>query len=573
MKVRKSKISLRITIAVIGLLLLSDIAIGYTAFTMAKKSLLKQIQNNATNTAKCIAASISGADLAEIKAGDEADGGTDKYNSILDELTLFLENSGVEYCYTIGLNDAGVPVFLVDSDPDEPGLPGDDFGDDSEVVMNAFAGETTVNDEPYTDEWGVHLSAYAPVMNEGDVAGLAVVDLDYGWVNEQSSGIAKSIIIICVIVFLVGVAGLVVMSLLLSKGFNTLNNKVIDLSTGDGDLTKKIEIATGDEFEVIADNMNNFIATIKELVSNVADASTALRESGADLNSTIEGNVEAVIGMNESINRISDNMQDCSSAGAEVSAELNSTVGNVERFLERIKEIEKLCSEENAVANETRKEAAIHKKKSIEEIEKIQQEMAVALEAAKNIEQVKEIAVKINEIAGQTKMLSLNAQIEAARAGEMGKGFAVVATEVNRLSTAISEAVADMDVISREAVDSVDTLLRCSSDMSAFISENVVGDYDSFVELGEKYGVSTETVKNNMIELKKSSEDIVSVIDAIDESVASMAHAIADSANEVSELARTSKDMSDNMSSIKEISNMNEVQSNDLKDTVGQYRY
>ena len=329
MKVRKSKISLKITIGVIALLLISDIAIGVASYIRAKQSLVSQIKDNASNIVKCVAGSVDGASLAEIKEGDEADGGTEAYNKVLETLSMYLKNSGVEYCYTIGLNSEGVPVFLVDSDPEEPGLPGEEFGDDSDDVMNAFAGETTVNKEPYEDEWGVHLSAYSPVMNEGEVAGLAVVDVSLDWINKQTSGIAKMIIIICVIVFIIGVIGLMIMNLLLSRGFNTLNDKVMELTSGNGDLTREIDITSGDEFEVIAGNMNTFINQIKSLVSNVATASNALESSGTELNNTIEGNFEAVVDMNDSISKISSNMQECSATSDVVSNELNNTTSNM----------------------------------------------------------------------------------------------------------------------------------------------------------------------------------------------------------------------------------------------------
>ena len=86
------------------------------------------------------------------------------------------------------------------------------------------------------------------------------------------------------------------------------------------------------------------------------------------------------------------------------------------------------------------------------------------------VDRVGDIIAVIEEISGQTNLLSLNASIEAARAGEAGKGFAVVADEIRVLSDNTNKELNNIkDIISKL----VEECAECVKASAAVVENNV----------------------------------------------------------------------------------------------------
>ncbi|WP_420238528.1 PAS domain S-box protein [Telmatobacter bradus] len=83
----------------------------------------------------------------------------------------------------------------------------------------------------------------------------------------------------------------------------------------------------------------------------------------------------------------------------------------------------------------------------------------------------------IHDIAGRVNMLALNATIEAARAGEAGRGFAVVAGEVKNLSDQTAKAtseigneIANVQKTSEHVVSTIQDTVEAVSQVRSYVS-------------------------------------------------------------------------------------------------------
>ncbi|MDR4890132.1 methyl-accepting chemotaxis protein [Fredinandcohnia sp. QZ13] len=158
-------------------------------------------------------------------------------------------------------------------------------------------------------------------------------------------------------------------------------------------------------------------------------------------------------------------------------------------------------------------ETSIQQMNSIHEKMKQSHAMVVGLDNKTN--EITKLVNVIQEIAGQTNLLALNAAIEAARAGEHGKGFAVVADEVRKLAEQVGKSVAEITVIVKDIQTE---------------SKQVVQSLDDGYQSVEEGTSQIQTTGETFNDLKRKIDDISTQF----ESMSSSLYGILDDTREIS---------------------------------------
>jgi methyl-accepting chemotaxis protein len=241
-------------------------------------------------------------------------------------------------------------------------------------------------------------------------------------------------------------------------------------ATAAGDLRVRSRLASRDEFGAMA-------ATLDRMGDQLQGTMGAILKG-----------VQQVAGGARQLSAAADQM---AAATGAIARSAQAQEAGAERTAAAITELSASISEVATGAQETRKrleEAQAAVARGAGAGSDTTQAMAGIIRTAGDISKA---IVVIQEIAGQTNLLSLNAAIEAAKAGEQGKGFAVVAEEVRKLAERSAQAAKEVDQLIQEARAAVD---RGGVTVAATVHslETIHANLDAFGQLAGHIAHATE---------------------------------------------------------------------------------
>lgn len=349
-------------------------------------------------------------------------------------------------------------------------------------------------------------------------------------------------------------------------GTGLLQEALMDIVQGKGDLTQRLDETTGDESAEIAHLFNRFIGNIQKLMRGLTQNAHTLSESSKNLSQIstylassseeVTAQAKQVAGSSASASKDVDEIAETVKA---VTASVTSISANATQMSSNMKQVSNAISEMTEAITDISKNAYV-----ASDISSRAQELALnAAQTMKTLEQathkIGDIVSFIKKIAGQTNMLALNATVEAAKAGESGKGFAVVAGEVKSLAkqTAkatedITRAINDIQSGSNDAmsvIDEVETIIETINTSISGISAAV-----------EEQSNTTAQISQNVDETSASAESIaLSISD-----VAKGAQTMSDS---VSNVAKEVRQVTDNIEGFAQEARASSQQAQKVKDT------
>ena len=229
------------------------------------------------------------------------------------------------------------------------------------------------------------------------------------------------------------------------RSLTVVRDALEDIASGDGDLTRRLEIHGHDELAQIARAFNHFVDKIAAVLVSIRDSSESVRLATSEIAS---GNHD----LSARTEQQASSLEETTAAMEQLTATVGQNAANAQRANQLATNASEVAAHGGSVVNQ------------------VVQTMG-GIDASSR--KIVDIISVIDGIAFQTNILALNAAVEAARAGEQGRGFAVVASEVRTLAQRSATAAKEIKTLIDDSVNQVSTGSRLVQDAGTTMQQVV----------------------------------------------------------------------------------------------------